>query len=135
MPSLARCIQHLSESPKMQMRRAVFYRLRLTSVVWGLLTSLAVLFSPAAFCGQQQFSEGVPSGQEDQKILKRIIRQIETGDTSKVLAGLEQLIQRFRAKGDLGHEAEAQRALGDAYANQGDVFRSLAADRYQQSLA
>jgi CHAT domain-containing protein/tetratricopeptide (TPR) repeat protein len=83
---------------------------------------------------QQQFSPGKPSYQEDRKNLKRIIRQIETGDTSKALTELEQLIQHFRAQGNLAYEAEAQRALGDAYANQGDVFGKLAVDRYQQSL-
>ena len=85
--------------------------------------------------GRQKFSEATPTDQEDRKSLRRLIQKIETGDTSQALVGLEKLIQQFRAKGDLAHEAEARRALGDAYVNQGDIFASLAADHYQQSLA
>ncbi len=128
------CIQAPVKQSQPQMRPPVFFRLHLTCVVWGLVVSLVASLAPVALWGQQQFSESAPPGQEDRKSLKRIIQQIETGDTSKALAELEQLTQQFRAKGDLRHEAEAQRALGDAYANQGDVFASLAADRYQQSV-
>jgi CHAT domain-containing protein/tetratricopeptide (TPR) repeat protein len=117
----------------MQMRLPVFKRVHSACRVWALLATLAAL-SPVVFWGQQQFSAGAPPNSEDRKNLKRIIRRIESGDTSKTLAELEQLIEQFRAKGELGHEAEAQRAVGDAYANQGDVFASLAADRYQKSV-
>jgi len=129
------CIQAPVKQSQPQMRLPVFYRLHLAWTVWALLASLVVSLLPLALMGQQQFSEGPPFSEEDRKNLKRIIQKIETGETSKVLAELEQLIQQFRAKGDVGHEAEGHRALGDAYANQGDVFTSLAADRYQQALA
>lgn len=119
----------------MQIRRPVFSRSRLFCIACGLALTLIVRLSLMSFGGQQQFSEGTPTSQDDRKNLRRLIRQIESGDSGKALTELEQLIQQFRAKGDLRHEAEAQRALGDAYANQGDIFASLAEKRYQQSLA
>jgi len=74
--------------------------------------------------GQQQFSEGIPTTQEDLDNPKRLIQRIETGDTSEALAGLEQLTQQFRAKGDL-RMWQMHRGLW--------VIASLAAYRYQQS--
>ena len=117
------------------MRLCVLFRLCLPFVAPVLIWNLAVGFSPIRISGQQQFSEGTSPAHDGRKNLRRIVQKIEAGDTSRVLTELKQLIQQFKDSGDVGHEAEAQRALGDAYANQGDVFVSTASDCYQQALA
>ncbi|MCI0419371.1 MAG: CHAT domain-containing protein [Acidobacteria bacterium] len=66
--------------------------------------------------------------------LKQTIQRLERGDTAAALPVLEQLAQQFQAKGEVGNQAEALRAMGDAYANQGEVFASLATERYQQAV-
>jgi len=92
-------------------------------------------WSPAWLFVSRRSVAGASSNttQEDRKNPKRVIQQIETGDTSKALAGLEQLTQQFRAKGDLAQEAEAQRALGDAMLARETFSPHWQRTRYQQS--
>ena len=111
-----------------------FSRFHLLCVACGLVTSFVVRLSSKSLGGQEQFSEGTPTTHEGGKNPKRLIQQTGTENTSKALTGLEQLTQQFRAQGDLGNKGEASMALGDAYANQGDEFASLAAYRDQQAL-
>ncbi|MEW5979668.1 MAG: CHAT domain-containing tetratricopeptide repeat protein [Acidobacteriota bacterium] len=72
--------------------------------------------------------------EEGQQQLKQAIRQMEQGDSATVVPVLERLAQKFQEEGDLARQAQALRALGDAYARQGDVFFALATERYQEAV-
>jgi CHAT domain-containing protein/tetratricopeptide (TPR) repeat protein len=105
-----------------------------------------VVFSPSTligalvtvflfFAAQVSVSPALtPSREEAYTLLKSGSKRFEAGDTAGALPLLEQAAQQLHAAGDLKGEAEALRAIGDAYAAQGDLFTSVATDRYGQAV-